>query len=78
MQLAVESRPAAAVDEGRGRRAQHAPSTEVDVAQEALRGREVARASRRSTGCRPRIPLLTALCGVLALLGVRKRLEEYR
>ncbi len=50
---------------------------EVGVAQERFDA-EIARAEARLDGLAGGIPVLTALIGVLALLGVRMRLAEYR
>jgi hypothetical protein len=50
---------------------------EVDAAQDRFKD-EVDHAKSRLEGLAAGVPLLTALFGVLALLGVRIRLEEYR
>ena len=50
---------------------------EVRVAQDRF-GSEIARAGGKLDPLAAGIPLLTGLFGVLALLGVRRRLEEYR
>ena len=50
---------------------------EVQVAQRRFRS-EVDHAGAKLDGLAAGIPLLTALLGVLALLGVRMRLQEYR